>query len=180
MTGRLMNSNRGESFQRSGTFACWLPENISPTITRAGFDKAASKLSEDFYQRLEKTEKHYATFFDIPRNVFDADVLDGERDTIDWCYIFYALNYQISAILLATTTNWYLIQSLVTNLFWMLPWAIAVTEIGMTPSNAWKYPSIIFGGSLVFSFLNLCVILALWAWFLKKGKVSLASVTKSV
>ncbi|CZT51945.1 uncharacterized protein RSE6_13172 [Rhynchosporium secalis] len=94
--------------------------------------------------------------------------------------IFYALNYQISAILLATTTNWYLIQSFVTNLFWMLPWAIAVIEIGMTPSNAWKYPSIIFGGPLVFSFLNLCVILALWAWFLKKGKVSLASVTKSV
>ncbi|XMA18673.1 hypothetical protein WAI453_011464 [Rhynchosporium graminicola] len=122
--------------------------------------------------------KGFAFFLSQSEDV--AKVTQKMWRTIDWCYIFYALNYQISAILLATTTNWYLIQSLVTNLFWMLPWAIAVTEIGMTPSNAWKYPSIIFGGSLVFSFLNLCVILALWAWFLKKGKVSLASVTKSV
>lgn len=100
--------------------------------------------------------------------------------TIDWCYIFYALNYQISAILLATTTNWYLIQALGSNLLWMLPWAIAVTRIGMTPSNAWKYHSVIFGGSLVFSFFNVCAVLALWAYLLTKGKVSLAAVTKTV
>ncbi|KAL2063403.1 hypothetical protein VTL71DRAFT_5208 [Oculimacula yallundae] len=109
-----------------------------------------------------------------------AEITQKMWRTIDWCYIFYALNYQISAILLATTTNWYLLQSLVSNLFWMLPWAIAVTRVGMTPSNAWKYHSVIFGGSLVFSFLSVCFTLALWAWLLTKGKVSLAPVTKTV
>ncbi|KAK0115524.1 hypothetical protein ONS95_000198 [Cadophora gregata] len=109
-----------------------------------------------------------------------ANITQRMWRTIDWCYIFYALNYQISAILLATTTNWYLIQALGSNLLWMLPWAIAVTRMGMTPSNAWKYHSVIFGGSLVFSFFNVCAILALWAWLLTKGKVSLAPVRSSL
>ncbi|PVH75286.1 hypothetical protein DL98DRAFT_644426 [Cadophora sp. DSE1049] len=109
-----------------------------------------------------------------------ANITQKMWRTIDWCYIFYALNYQISAILLATTTNWYLIQALGSNLLWMLPWAIAVTRIGMTPSNAWKYHSVIFGGSLVFSFFNVCAVLALWAWLLTKGKVSLAPVRNSL
>ncbi|KAI9047603.1 hypothetical protein LZ554_008316 [Drepanopeziza brunnea f. sp. 'monogermtubi'] len=100
--------------------------------------------------------------------------------TIDWCYIFYALNYQLSAILLATTTRWYLLQALGSNLLWMLPWAIAVTKIGMTPDNAWRYHSIIFGGSLVFSFLNVSLVLAVWGWFLTRGRVSLTPVHSSL
>jgi hypothetical protein len=66
--------------------------------------------------------------------------------TIDWCYIFYALSTQLATLLLASRPRWYLYQSLVSNLCWVLPWAIAVTRVGITPSNAWTYHSIVFGG----------------------------------
>ena len=62
----------------------------------------------------------------------------------------------------------------------MLPWAIAVTRIGMTPDNAWHYDSIIFGGALVFDFFNVSLVLVLWAWMLHKGRVRLAPVTKGL
>ncbi|KUJ24449.1 uncharacterized protein LY89DRAFT_727475 [Mollisia scopiformis] len=97
--------------------------------------------------------------------------------TIDWCYIFYALNAQIGAILLATTTRWYLIQALGSNLLWMLPWAIVVTRINMTPDSAWHYDSIIFGGALVFDFFNVGLVVAIWAWLLMRGRVSLSPVS---
>ncbi|PMD38401.1 hypothetical protein L207DRAFT_514310 [Hyaloscypha variabilis F] len=100
--------------------------------------------------------------------------------TIDWCYIFYAVNYQIAAILLATTTRWFLIQALGSNLLWMLPWAIAVTRIGMTPENAWSYDSIIFGGALVFDFFNVSLVVGIWVWYLMRGKISLAPVHSSL
>ena len=57
---------------------------------------------------------------------------------IDWCYIFYALSTQLATILLATRPEWYLYQSLVSNLGWVLPWAIAVSKIGITTQDAWK------------------------------------------
>ena len=91
---------------------------------------------------------------------------------IDWCYIFYALSTQLAAIFLATRPRWYLYPSLVSNIGWVLPSAIAVTRIGMTPQNAWTYHSIVFGGSLVFSFFNVLVVVALWAWVLLKGRMS--------
>ncbi|KAI7222318.1 hypothetical protein KC343_g7399, partial [Hortaea werneckii] len=78
--------------------------------------------------------------------------------TIDWCYIFYALSTQLATILLATRPRWYLYQSLVSNIFWVLPWAVAVTKIGITPDDAWTYHSIVFGGSLVFSFFDILLV----------------------
>ncbi|KAI4121439.1 MAG: hypothetical protein LQ338_006360 [Usnochroma carphineum] len=92
---------------------------------------------------------------------------------IDWCYIFYALNYQLSAILLATNPRWYLYQALGSNLLWVLPWAIVVTKVKMTEEHAWTFYSIIFGGSLVFSFLVVGVVLLFWASRLMKGKITL-------
>ncbi|KAL4944137.1 hypothetical protein BDV06DRAFT_220606 [Aspergillus oleicola] len=44
--------------------------------------------------------------------------------TIDWCYVLYAISTQLAAILLATRTSWYLAQSLISNIFYVLPWAI--------------------------------------------------------
>jgi len=41
----------------------------------------------------------------------------------------------------------------------------------MTPDDAWKYHSIVFGGSLVFSFFDILVVDAIWAWALLKGKM---------
>ncbi|MCJ1244562.1 hypothetical protein MMC30_001760 [Trapelia coarctata] len=100
--------------------------------------------------------------------------------TIDWCYIFYALSYQLSAILLATTPRWYLYQALGSNILWMLPWAIAVTRIHMSADNAWGYDAIIFGGALVFDFGNVILVVAGWAWALRRGRVRLAPVTGGI
>lgn len=75
--------------------------------------------------------------------------------TIDWCYIFYAVSTQLATILLATRPRWYLYQSLVSNLCWVLPWAVVVTRVGITEENAWTYHSVVFGGSLVFSFFDI-------------------------
>lgn len=91
--------------------------------------------------------------------------------TIDWCYIFYAVTTQLAAILLATVPKLYFVQSLGSNLLWMLPWAIAVSRIHMTSENAWMYDGIIFGGALVFDFLNVGVVLGAWYWGLRRGRL---------
>lgn len=96
--------------------------------------------------------------------------------SIDWCYIFYALSTQLATILLATRPRWYLYQSLVSNLFWVLPWAIALTQITIESDNAWTYHSILFGGSLVFSFVDILLVELIWAWTLLKGKMRLPPV----
>lgn len=98
---------------------------------------------------------------------------------IDWCYIFYALNYQLSAILLATNPRWYLYQALGSNLLWVLPWAIVVTKVKMTQEHAWTFYSVIFGGSLVFSFLIVAIVLLFWASRLMQGKIKLRGAEKS-
>jgi len=105
-----------------------------------------------------------------------AEITKKMWRTIDWCYIFYAVNYQLAAILLATTPRWYLYQALGSNLLWILPWAIAVTRIGMTPDTAWRYDSVIFGGALVFDFFDVSLVCFLWAWRLMRGKMSLPPV----
>lgn len=92
--------------------------------------------------------------------------------TIDWCYIFYALSTQLATILLATRPRWYLYQSLVSNLCWVLPWAVAVTQINITEDNAWTYHSIVFGGSLVFSSFDILVVDGVWAWTLLNGRMT--------
>ncbi|KAK4957603.1 hypothetical protein LTR10_005570 [Elasticomyces elasticus] len=97
--------------------------------------------------------------------------------TIDWCYIFYAVSTQLATILLSTRPRWYLYQSLVSNICWVLPWAIAVSKIGITPDNAWTYHSIVFGGSLVFSFFDILVVDLIWAWTLLKGRMTLRPVS---
>ena len=43
-------------------------------------------------------------------------------------------------------------------------------------NDAWTYHSIVFGGSLVFSFFDVVVFDALWAWRLLKGKMGLSPV----
>lgn len=95
------------------------------------------------------------------------------KQSIDWCYICYALSTQISAILLACLPRWYFFQALGSNLLWMLPWAIAVSKMHMTENNAWKWHSIIFGGALGFSLFNVLAVTALWAWLLTRAGIRL-------
>ena len=115
-----------------------------------------------------------------PSNPSILPFTDSFTQNIDWCYIFYALQYQLSAILLATSPRWYLYQALGSNLLWMLPWAIVVTKSQLSEERAWTFYAVIFGGALVFSFLNVIITLGIWAWRLMKGKMSLRRVHSSL
>ncbi|KAJ6787768.1 hypothetical protein PWT90_06454 [Aphanocladium album] len=93
--------------------------------------------------------------------------------TIDWCYIFYAISTQLATVLLATRPRWYLWQSLVSNLLYVLPWAIVCQTTDLHPAPAWTYHSFVFGGSLVFSFVDILVVDGLWLWTLMTGRMKL-------
>lgn len=104
----------------------------------------------------------------------------GSSQTIDWTYIFYALSTQLAAVLLATRPLWYLYQSLASNILWVLPWAIAVSKAGITPDDAWTYHSVVFGGSLVFSFFDVLLFVGVWAWRLGTGRMRLPPTRRQV
>ncbi|KAJ4392682.1 hypothetical protein N0V85_006890 [Neurospora sp. IMI 360204] len=100
-----------------------------------------------------------------------ADITKKMWQNIDWCYIFYALNYQLSSILLATVPRWFLYQSLWSNLLWSLPWAIVVTVMKFREEQAWTFYSVIFGGANVFSFIVVAIVLGAWVWRLHNGMI---------
>ncbi|KAI0390716.1 hypothetical protein F5Y17DRAFT_471425 [Xylariaceae sp. FL0594] len=102
-----------------------------------------------------------------------ADVTAYMWRTIDWCYIFYAMSTQLATVLLATRPRWYLYQSLVSNLLYVLPWTIVCQVKNLDEANAWTYHSLVFGGSLVFSFIDIAIIDAAWAWTLMTGRAKL-------
>ncbi|QBZ64045.1 hypothetical protein PoMZ_05736 [Pyricularia oryzae] len=102
-----------------------------------------------------------------------ADVTAMMWRTIDWCYIFYAMSTMLATILLATRPRWYLWQSLVSNLLYVLPWAVVCQTANLSVDMAWTYHSFVFGGSLVFSFVDICVVDGLWVWTLMAGRMRL-------
>lgn len=102
-----------------------------------------------------------------------ADVAAMMWRTLDWCYIFYAMSTQLATVLLATRPRWYLWQSLASNLLYVLPWAIVCQTASLDASRAWTYHSFVFGGSLVFSFLDIVIFDAFWIWSLVKGRMKL-------
>lgn len=67
--------------------------------------------------------------------------------------------------------NRYLNQSLVANIFYVLPFAIAIGRITVDPNDAWFYYAFVFGGSLVVSFIIVIITDALWARKLMRGKL---------
>lgn len=96
--------------------------------------------------------------------------------TIDWCYIFYAASTQLATILLASRPKLYLYQSLMSNLLYMLPWAIVCQKASLTANKAWLYHSLVFGGSLVFTFIIVILVVAAWSWQLKAGHTTFHNV----
>lgn len=102
-----------------------------------------------------------------------ADITAHMWRTIDWCYIFYAMSTQLATILLATRPPWYLYQSLVSNICYVLPWAVVCQTVGLSEGDAWGYYRWVFGGSLVFSFVDVLVVDGLWIWVLVSGKAKL-------
>ena len=91
--------------------------------------------------------------------------------TIDWCYILYGVSTQLAAVLVSTRPRWYLYQSLASNLLYVLPWAIVCQVVKLDASDAWTYHSLVFGGSLVFSFFTILAVDGLWTMRLRKGKM---------
>ncbi|WQF90493.1 hypothetical protein CDEST_15507 [Colletotrichum destructivum] len=102
-----------------------------------------------------------------------ADVTAMMWRTIDWCYIFYAMSTMLATILLATRPRWYLWQSLASNLLYVLPWAVVCQTASLSADKAWTYHSFVFGGSLVFSFVDICVVDGLWIWTLMTSRMRL-------
>ncbi|GAM33934.1 hypothetical protein TCE0_013f01195 [Talaromyces pinophilus] len=101
-----------------------------------------------------------------------AEITAHMWQTIDWCYILYAIYTQLATILLATQPSWYLGQSLISNILYVLPWAIVCQVADLNQDNAWTYHSLVFGGSLVFSFVEILIITFFWAQKLLRGKLS--------
>ncbi|OTB09390.1 hypothetical protein M426DRAFT_315947 [Hypoxylon sp. CI-4A] len=115
--------------------------------------------------------KSFAKYLGQPDDV--AEITSYMWRTTDWCYVFYAASTQLATILLATQPKWYLYQSLISNLFYVLPWAIVCQVKNLDEDNAWTYHSLVFGGSLVFSFIDVVVVDGLWGWTLVTGKARL-------
>ncbi|PHH65249.1 hypothetical protein CDD81_3108 [Ophiocordyceps australis] len=106
-----------------------------------------------------------------------AAVTEHMWRTLDWCYIMYAVSTQLAAVLLATRPKWFLWQSLASNLIYVLPWAIVCQVVHLNERNAWTYHALVFGGSLVFSFVCVPIVLALWArMVLRSGRAPLGPV----
>lgn len=64
-------------------------------------------------------------------------------------------------------------QSLVSNLCYVLPWAIVCQILELSSNDAWTYYSFVFRGSLVFSFVDVLIVDAVWIWTLMTGKARL-------
>jgi hypothetical protein len=95
--------------------------------------------------------------------------------TIDWCYILYGVSTQLAAVLTATRPISYLYQSLASNILYVLPWAIVCQVVKLNADDAWTYHSLVFGGSLVFSFFVIIAVVVMWVIRLKRGKMHVAS-----
>ena len=89
------------------------------------------------------------------------------------CYILYATSTQLASILLATCPRWYLYQVSISNVFYVLPWAIVCQVAHLSAGDAWTYHSIVFVGSLVFTFFDVLIVDAIWAWKLHTGRMRL-------
>ncbi|KFY11936.1 hypothetical protein V492_04189 [Pseudogymnoascus sp. VKM F-4246] len=73
-----INTNTTGYWGGSGTFACWLPDNIDPGLTQLGVYDGVMALSKDFHMHRARTEMHYAVFFDIDRDAEYPEDMEGE------------------------------------------------------------------------------------------------------
>lgn len=101
-----------------------------------------------------------------------AEVTEKMWRTIDWCYILYAVSTQLAAILLASKPKWFLWQSLASNLLYVLPWSIVCQLADLDVKRAWTYHALVFGGSLVFSFVCVPLVLVFWTRALGSGRAA--------
>lgn len=93
--------------------------------------------------------------------------------TIDWCYILYGVSTQVAAVLVSTKPKWYLYQSLTSNILYVLPWAIVCQVKTLQKESAWTIHSVVFGGSLVFSFFVVGGFVGVWWLRVRRGGMRL-------
>lgn len=66
--------------------------------------------------------------------------------SIDFCSVIFSVGLSLAAILLATEPKWYLIRSVISNVLYNLPWAIALQHITVTqgmvlePKHKFHFP----------------------------------------
>jgi len=84
----------------------------------------------------------------------------------------YGVSTQLAAVLVSTRPTWYLYQSFASNIFYVLPWAIACQVVDLNAGDAWTYHSLVFGGSLVFSFFTIIAVDGIWGFRLMTGKMN--------
>ncbi|KAI9029442.1 hypothetical protein DFJ74DRAFT_629860 [Hyaloraphidium curvatum] len=103
-----------------------------------------------------------------------AELAETMWRTLHWTYVFFVVGMQLAVVLVATLPLFYLASSLAANILWVLPWAVAVRYMVLTPDNAWPWYAIIFGGSLVVGSVFTAAAVASWAGYVagrwKNGK----------
>lgn len=167
----IWRARSGVNNRRTGASKEEISQILRPAVTSAGIALAVEVpvcLFLSFYGC-----KRFAYYLSESDRV--ASITAHMWKTIDWCYILYALSTQLATVLLATRPMWYLYQSLASNIFYVLPWAIVCQVVILDASDAWTYHSLVFGGSLVFSFFVVLLTDGFWVWILWKGKMSISA-----
>ena len=165
----IWRARLGMSGRQTGASKVEISQILHPAVTSAGIALAVEVplcLFLSFYGC-----KHFASYLSGSDRA--ASITAHMWKTIDWCYILYALSTQLATALLATRPMWYLYQSLASNLFYVLPWAIVCQVVALNTTDAWTYHSLVFGGSPVFSFFIVLLTDGFWIWMLWKGKMSI-------
>ena len=91
--------------------------------------------------------------------------------TLNWFYALCAIGKQVGSLLLVTTPRFFFYQSIITNIFWLLPWAIAFTKLQLEAADerrALTLHAALFGGALTLSFIVTSAAAVIWTLRLKK------------
>ena len=65
----------------------------------------------------------------------------------------------------------FLWQSVAANVLYVLPWAVVCQVVRLREGDAWTVHGVVFGGSLVVSFVVVGVVDAVWVLRLARGKM---------
>jgi len=68
-----------------------------------------------------------------------AEIASMMWRNVEWCFVCYAVSSQLVALLLATEAEWFLSESLLLNVGYMLPCAVVFRHFANGPEDAWVY-----------------------------------------
>lgn len=79
--------------------------------------------------------------------------------------------------LVCDTVTLVLYGSLISNICYVLPWAVVISVADLNPENAWSYHPFIFRGNLVFGFVDVLIVDGIWAWTVLRGRMVVPPIT---